>query len=166
METWARSSWFTKRLRVVLAVSCTSGKRLPLSFLICQSLCLAHTVCLVCLEVLPSSSYLLHCLAVLLISFDVVLCCSIYNILCSSIIYYIMSWLFILDWTLQGQSSVLFICMASVQGRVSVNVRLDGTIPALVDTNHKNRTEQSLERLWKCKLTVTQQGVLKPHWFE
>ena len=35
-------------------------------------------------------------------------------------------------------------CMASVQGRVSVNVRLDGTIPALADTNHKNRTEQSV----------------------
>lgn len=29
----------------------------------------------------------------------------------------------------------------------SVNVGLDGTIPALTDTNHKNRTEQSVERL-------------------
>lgn len=106
METWARSSWLTKWLRVVLAVSCTLRKRLPLSFLICQSLCLAHTVPLVCLEFLPSSSYLLHCLVVLPVSCDVVLCSSIYNILCHSIICYIMSWLFILDLTLQGQSSV------------------------------------------------------------
>lgn len=51
-------------------------------------------------------------------------------------------------------------------GQTLSNVGLDGTIPALADTNHKNRTEQSLERLWKCKVSETQQGVLKPHWFE
>lgn len=53
--------------------------------------------------------------------------------------------------------------MASVQGRLSLNVGLDGTIRALADTNHKNKREKSVERLWKCKVSVTQQGVLKPH---
>ncbi|KAB0340882.1 hypothetical protein FD755_024646 [Muntiacus reevesi] len=32
-------------------------------------------------------------------------------------------------------------------------------------TLSNNRTEQSLERLWKCKVSETQQGVLKPHLF-
>lgn len=65
-----------------------------------------------------------------------------------------------------NSSSVLFIYMALVQGRLSVNVGLYGTILALADTNRKNRTEQSVEMLWKCKLSVIQQGVLKPYWFE
>jgi len=72
-------------------------KKVASEFSICQSFCLAHTVSLVCLKVLLSSSYLIHCLTVLPISFDVVICSSIYNILCPSIICYIMSWLFILD---------------------------------------------------------------------
>ena len=72
-------------------------KKVASEFFICHNFCLAHTISLVCLKVVLNSSYLIHCLTVLPISFDVVICSSIYNILCSSIICYIMSWLFILD---------------------------------------------------------------------
>ena len=38
--------------------------------------------------------------------------------------------------------------------------------PCCADTNHRNGTEQSVDRLWKCKVSGNQRGLLKPHWFE
>lgn len=130
-----------------------------------ESFCLSNTVVpFVCLEVLPSSFCLLHHLAVPSPSFDIVVCSSIYNTLCSRVMCCIMS--FILNWTLQGQSSVFIHLHGFSTGQPLSKCWLDGTIPALADTNYKNRTEQSLERLWKFKVSVTQQGALKPCWFE